>query len=128
MAKNSRFYFRHIGGKHIFYFILFLGLASILGFSIFYNWDNINSYYAYNTSSLSYVRAIVTDINSENLTKDSVDNSKYLGVQNITVKILVRLLLKILLIITKIVHGKSLFFINQFIVWQAMLMTVIFPY
>lgn len=74
--------------KKIIYPLIFAFCVFILLFSALFNWDSINSYYSYNTSSLSYVRARVISIDAENLTKDSIDESRYLGTQTITVRIL----------------------------------------
>lgn len=73
---------------YIFYFFIVFFLIFILIFSAFFDWDQINSYYSYNTSNLNYVRAKVITVEAENLTKDSIDNSRYLGTQTIVVKIL----------------------------------------
>lgn len=53
-----------------------------------FDWDSINSYQAYNTSSLSYVRGRVVSVDRETLELDASDESRYLGEQEITVEIL----------------------------------------
>ncbi len=52
------------------------------------DWNSINSYTAYNSASLSYVKARVVSIDSQNLEKDDTDSSRYLGTQNIQAEIL----------------------------------------
>lgn len=64
-----------------FFFLLLLIIAK-------YDWNQINSYEAYNTETLSYAKARVTSVSAENLVKDEMDDSRYLGTQDITVEIL----------------------------------------
>lgn len=52
------------------------------------DWNSINSYTAYNSASLSYVKARVVSIDSQNMEKDDTDSSRYLGTQDIQVEIL----------------------------------------
>lgn len=66
---------------------LLLGAAFLLAVCLF-DWDSVNSYQAYNTSSLSYVRGRVVSVDSETLELDAADGSRYLGEQELTVELL----------------------------------------
>lgn len=66
---------------------LILGIAFLAAVFLF-DWNSINYYEAYNTSTLHYVRARVETIHSETLELDGHDSSRYLGVQDITVRLL----------------------------------------
>lgn len=52
------------------------------------DWNQINSYVAYNSEALKYVKARVVSVDSEALEKDETDDSRYLGTQSIQVEIL----------------------------------------
>ncbi len=66
---------------------LLLGIAFIAAVCLF-DWNSINHYQAYNTSTRSFVRARVETIRSETLEPDEHDSGRYLGEQDITVQIL----------------------------------------
>lgn len=66
---------------------LLLGIAFLAAVCLF-DWNSVNSYQAYNTSTLHYVRGRVVSVNSETLELDPTDGNRYLGEQEITVEIL----------------------------------------
>lgn len=62
--------------------------AAVLAFVIFFDWDSINSYSAYNTTSTTYANARVDLVKSEDLELDDYDDQLYLGSQEIVVTLL----------------------------------------
>ncbi|MCD8327143.1 MAG: hypothetical protein LUC90_10825 [Lachnospiraceae bacterium] len=64
-----------------------LAAAFLLAVCLF-DWSSINSYEAYNTTSTSYIRGLVTDITSETLEKDELDDALWLGKQVLSVRLL----------------------------------------
>ena len=48
-----------------------------------FDWNEINSYEMYNTSTLDYVSGKVVSVESENLVKDTLDEDRYYGVQEL---------------------------------------------
>lgn len=52
-----------------------------------FDWNEINSYEMYNTSTLDYVSGKVVSVESENLVKDTLDEDRYYGVQELKVLI-----------------------------------------
>lgn len=62
--------------------VVFLAAAAL------FDWDSVNSYTSLNTSTMHYVRGVVTSVDAENMEKDSSDERLYLGSQELTVRIL----------------------------------------
>lgn len=62
--------------------------AAVLAFVIFFDWDSVNSYSAYNTTSTTYANARVELVKSEDLELDDYDSQLYLGSQEIVVTLL----------------------------------------
>ena len=67
--------------------ILILGVI-FLAFVCLFDWDSINSYEAYNTTSTTYVRGRVISVESEDLEKYKYDEQLYLGEQELVVTLL----------------------------------------
>lgn len=55
---------------------------------LLFDWDSINSYQAYNTSSTNYVRGRVVSVDSQTVEKDDTDPQLYLGSQELTVELM----------------------------------------
>lgn len=72
--------------KKIIYFVVILLIVLMLAFCYFFDWNQVNSYEMYNTSSLSYVSGTVISVESENLEKDE-DVNRYYGTQELIVHI-----------------------------------------
>lgn len=68
-------------------FVIIAGIVGMLIGMICMDWNQINSYQAYNTSTLSYVRAKVISIEGMNLVQDELDESRFLGIQDVIVEI-----------------------------------------
>lgn len=66
----------------------FILAAAVLLSAWLFDWNSINSYQIYNTSTLTYVPAKVISIESEELEKYEYDEKLYLGQQDLIVKIL----------------------------------------
>lgn len=64
-----------------------LGIA-FMAFVCLFDWDSINSYTAYNTSSTDYARGVVESVDSETIEKDDTDPDLYLGEQELSVTLL----------------------------------------
>ncbi|MCC8081479.1 MAG: YibE/F family protein [Lachnospiraceae bacterium] len=62
--------------------VVFLAAAAL------FDWNSVNSYTSLNTSTMHYVRGVVTGIDAEDIEKDSADERLYLGSQELTVRIL----------------------------------------
>lgn len=71
-------------------FTVIVGIWAVIFLVIVFlaDWNQINSYTAYNTASLRYVKARVVSIESQILEKDDTDGSRYLGTQSLQVQIL----------------------------------------
>lgn len=67
--------------------VLLIGVVLIISAATF-NWNSINSYEAYNTSTRKYLRGRVLSVRLERLETDIYDSSRYLGEQEIVVLIL----------------------------------------
>ena len=67
--------------------VIFLCILLLVVCVIGYDWEQRNDYQKYNTSSLSYVSAKVLSVMRENLTKDRTDEHRYLGTQEVVVRI-----------------------------------------
>ena len=67
--------------------MIVLGILLVTVFALGYDWEQMNDYQKYNTSSLSYVSGKVLSVTKENLTKDGQDDSRYFGTQEIVVRI-----------------------------------------
>lgn len=66
---------------------LILG-AAILAAAALFDWDGLNSYSAVNNSTLHYVRAVVVQVDAQELERDGADSRLWLGSQELTVRIL----------------------------------------
>lgn len=74
--------------KHARLFAVFVLAAVFLAAAALFDWDSVNSYTSLNTSTMHYVRGVVTGVEAENLEKDSADERLFLGSQELTVRIL----------------------------------------
>ena len=73
--------------RKIFYVLSTVTVILFLLFCVLFDWNQVNSYKSYNTSTLNYVRGKVTSVEAENLTKDSLDSDRYYGTQELIVEI-----------------------------------------
>ena len=74
--------------KRIWTFVLItIAIILLAILMISYDWEQVNSYEQYNTSTLSYVSGTVVSIEKEELTKDSYEDSRYFGTQKVVVEI-----------------------------------------
>lgn len=73
--------------KAIYWAALVLGFGFLAAVWLF-DWNSINQYQAYDTSTLHYVRGRVEAVLSEELTLDETDPSRYLGEQQLLVELL----------------------------------------
>lgn len=73
--------------KLVYNIVLIIICCILVGISLFYDWNQKNSYQMYNTSTLHYVSGTVISIEGENLEKDSTDENRYYGTQDIIVRI-----------------------------------------
>lgn len=67
--------------------MIVLGILLMTVFALGYDWEQINDYQKYNTSSLTYVSGKVLSVTKENLSKDTTDESRYFGTQELVVRI-----------------------------------------
>lgn len=67
--------------------VFLIGAAFLLAAGSF-DWDRINSYTMYNNDSRTFVRGRVVSVDNERLETDPYDHSRYLGEQELTVRIL----------------------------------------
>lgn len=65
---------------------LLLG-AAFLAAILLFDWNSLNSYAAWNTEAVHYVRGRVVRVDSERLERDSDDAQLYLGEQEVTVEL-----------------------------------------
>lgn len=70
------------------YLVCLLLMAATIAGILSLSWEEDNDYRLVNTENLTYVRAKVLSIESENLTADSLEPDKLVGTQEITVRIL----------------------------------------
>jgi len=63
-------------------------LVALVIFCTLFDWNSINQYAQYNTSSLHYVKGIVTVVDSQKLTQTEEDEALLLGSQVLQVKII----------------------------------------
>lgn len=62
--------------------------AAFLAFAFLFDWNSINSYEAYNTTSTTYVSGKVISVESEDLEKSEDDDRLYLGEQELVITLL----------------------------------------
>jgi len=74
--------------KHACSLAVFVLAVVFLAAAVLFDWNSVNSYKSLNTSTMHYVRGVVTGIDAEELEKDSSDERLYLGSQDLTVRIL----------------------------------------
>ncbi|MCD7865923.1 MAG: YibE/F family protein [Clostridiales bacterium] len=74
--------------KHACSLAVFVLAVVFLAAAVLFDWNSVNSYTSLNTSTMHYVRGVVTGIDAEELEKDSSDERLYLGSQDLTVRIL----------------------------------------
>ncbi|MCD7922260.1 MAG: YibE/F family protein [Clostridiales bacterium] len=74
--------------KHACSLAVFVLAAVFLVAAALFDWDSVNSYTSLNTSTMHYVRGVVTGIDAEDIEKDSADERLYLGSQELTIRIL----------------------------------------
>ena len=79
---------KRINRQNIAWLLTAVGMVIFLAVVFLLDWNKINSYTAYNTYSLEYVKARVVSVDSQNLEKDDTDPGRYLGTQQIQVEIL----------------------------------------
>ncbi len=89
MAGSAEHLMKHSEKKrrYITWAALILG-AAILAAAALFDWDGLNSYTAVNNSTLSYVRAVVVQVDAQELERDEADSQLWLGSQELTVRIL----------------------------------------
>ena len=74
--------------KHLPALSILILCLIFLAFVCLFDWDSINSYEAYNTTSTTYVRGRVVSVESEELEKYEYDEQLYLGEQELLVTLL----------------------------------------
>ena len=88
IKKNFNPNFKENQNKYIMTAAACILAVAVLVFVWFFDWDSINSYTAYNTTSTTYVPGKVVSIESEELEKYESDEKLMLGEQVLLVEIL----------------------------------------